>query len=252
MMTSGWTMKQEKRLDIHNSDVPAVCRSCEARHKGICGALRPEQLLMLSKYTTIRKIPAKTQLVIEEDPIDTYANVLRGVVKLTKVMADGRQQIVGLQFAPDFVGRPFQPNSQVGAEAASEVTLCFFPKHALEAMIKEQPELEHRLLQQTLNELDEARELMLTLGRKTAEEKIASFLYMIAMHIDPEARDSDQQSATFDLPLTRTDIADFLGLTVETVSRQLTKLRKANVVQIENNRHFTIPDMERLHEISDG
>jgi len=218
----------------------------------MCGALTPSELLRLSKHTTIREVPAKTQLVVEEEPVESYANVLKGVVKLTKVMLDGRQQIVGLQFAPDFLGRPFEPTSRVGAEAASDVSLCFIPKSTLEAMLKEQPELEHRLLKQALGELDEARELMLTLGRKTAEEKLASFLYMIARHIDPVSSEEDGTTSTFDLPLTRTDIADFLGLTVETVSRQLTKLRKADIVRLENNRHFHIPDMEKLHDISGG
>lgn len=250
MMITGLAAMQEKRLDIHNSSIPTLCQSCEARHKGLCGALTSDELIRLSKHTTIRNAPAKTQLVTEEDPIETYANVLNGVVMLTKVMADGRQQIVGLQFAPDFLGRPFQAVSHVGAEAASDVTLCYFSRRSLEAMMKEQPGLEQRLLKQALNELDEARELMLTLGRKTAEEKLASFLYMIARHIDPVSNENDGLTSTFDLPLTRTDIADFLGLTVETVSRQLTKLRKANIVQIENNRHIHIPDMEKLSEIS--
>ncbi|MEQ9491405.1 MAG: Crp/Fnr family transcriptional regulator [Alphaproteobacteria bacterium] len=241
---------QEKRQDIHNSTVPALCLSCEARHKGLCGALEPEELLRLSRHTTIRQHPARSQLVTEEEPVDTYANVLSGVVKLTKTLQDGRQQIVGLQFAPDFVGRPFQPESKVGAEAASDVTLCYFPRKALESMMKEQPGLENRLLRQALGELDEARELMLTLGRKTAEEKLATFLHMIARHIDPSSNPDQNNAVTFDLPLTRTDIADFLGLTVETVSRQLTRLRKAGIVMVENNRHFHVPDMARLQDIS--
>lgn len=241
---------QEKRQDIHNSTIPALCLSCEARHKGLCGALTPEELLRLSRHTTIRQHPARTQLITEEEPVETYANVLSGVVKLTRTLQDGRQQIVGLQFAPDFVGRPFEPDSKVGAEAASDVTLCYFSRNALDTMLKEQPELEHRLLRQALGELDEARELMLTLGRKTAEEKLASFLYMIARHIDPTTGPDHSNAVTFDLPLTRTDIADFLGLTIETVSRQLTKLRKAGVVKVENNRHFHVPDMARLQDIS--
>ncbi len=83
---------------------------------------------------------------------------------------------------------------------------------------------------------------MLTLGRKTAQEKVASFLYLIATHVDPE----NIETTVFDLPLSRADIADFLGLTIETVSRQFTKLRKENVIRIENNRHVSVPDMERL------
>ena len=88
---------------------------------------------------------------------------------------------------------------------------------------------------------------MLTLGRKTAAEKVASFLHLIAVHADPNALDEDGP-VTFELPLTRADIADFLGLTIETVSRQLTKLRKDGVIEIENNRHVTVHDMLRLED----
>ena len=98
---------------------------------------------------------------------------------------------------------------------------------------------------QTLEELDEAREWMLTLGRKSAGEKVASFLFLIAAHIDPEL-DAHEGPIQFELPLKRSDIADFLGLTIETVSRQITKLRKAGVIEVENNRTVIVPDLERL------
>jgi CRP/FNR family transcriptional regulator len=84
---------------------------------------------------------------------------------------------------------------------------------------------------------------MVTLGRKTAGEKVASFLLLIARNIDPAA---DGGATSFDLPLTRADIADFLGLTIETVSRQLTKLRTEGVIRIENNRHVAVDDITRL------
>ncbi|MCG6856744.1 MAG: Crp/Fnr family transcriptional regulator [Salaquimonas sp.] len=236
----------EKRQDIHNSDIPKLCRACEARHQGICGALNNEQLVHLNRYSSQRSISTGTELVGDEEEISTYANILSGVIKLAKTMADGRQQIVGLQFAPDFLGRPFHSSSHVSAEAASDVKICAFPKSLVESMIAEQPELEHRLHRQALRELDEAREWMLTLGRKTAAEKVASFLHMIARNVDPYRDPDEAGQAVFDLPLTRADIADFLGLTIETVSRQMTRLRKAGIIGIENNRHVTVPDMERL------
>jgi len=233
------------KQDIHNSDVPIVCRACEARHRGICGALSPKQLTKLSKHTVLKRVKAGTELFTDADRVTTYSNILAGVVKLTKILIDGRQQIVGLQFAPYFLGRPFQSKRLMNAEATGDVSICSFPKTAIDRLIIESPDLEHRLLKQKLQELDEAREWMVTLGRKSAHEKIASFLLLIAIHYNPEALD-EEGSITFDLPLRRTDIADFLGLTVETVSRNLTKLRKEGVVEIENNRHFTVPDLSRL------
>jgi CRP/FNR family transcriptional regulator len=96
---------------------------------------------------------------------------------------------------------------------------------------------------QTLRELDEAREWMVTLGRKTAAEKVASFLLLIATHLDPKA---EGDSRRFDLPLSRADIADFLGLTIETVSRQLSRLKTDGIVSIVANRHIEVPRLSKL------
>lgn len=231
------------RKDIHNSDIPVLCQSCEARHKGMCGVLSPAELTALSRSTRMVRHEPGAELAAESMPVESYANVMRGVVKLSKVLADGRQQIVGLQFAPDFLGRLFSKENAVTAEAASDVDLCRVPKSALERLVAENPALEHRLMEQTLRELDEAREWMVTLGRKTASEKVASFLYLIATQLDPAATGGKR---VFDLPLTRTDIADFLGLTIETVSRQLSRLRAERVVIITGIRHVEIPDLAAL------
>lgn len=241
-----------ERKDIHNSDIPKVCQSCEARHRGVCGVLTPQELTAVAKHTRQVHYRPGEELIGDAEEITSYANVVRGVVKLTKMLEDGRQQVVGLQFAPDFLGRPFSQKSKLSAEAASDVDLCRIPKSVLENMIAENTSFEHRLLEQTLRELDEAREWMVTLGRKTAAEKVASFLYSIVVHIDPSIERNHATTATFDLPLTRADIADFLGLTVETVSRQLTKLRTDKVIEITNNRHIIIPDIERLKNRNGG
>ncbi|RWL50401.1 MAG: Crp/Fnr family transcriptional regulator [Mesorhizobium sp.] len=233
------------REDIHTAGVPVLCVSCEARHRGICGALNAGQLVDLAKSTKRHKAEAGKELVGDSRSVERFSNVLSGVVKLTKTLSDGRQQIVGLQFAPDFLGRPFQSESTLSAEAATDVELCSFPRQALERMIKEQPDLEHRLLEQKLRELDQARDWMVALGRKTASEKIASFLLMIARNIDPAAGPARRGTA-FDLPLSRAEIADFLGLTVETVSRQITRLRGEGVIRVENNRHVIVEDIGRL------
>lgn len=233
------------RKDVHTDGIPVLCVSCEARHKGVCGALASEQLVALAKASHKQHVESGAELLGDAEQIDTYANVLSGVVKLTKTLSDGRQQIVGLQFAPDFLGRPFKTESDLNAEAATDVSLCAFPRAAVERMMEASPELERRLYRQALDELDEARDWMVTLGRKTASEKIASFLLMIARNIDPSA-EPGRKSAAFELPLTRADIADFLGLTIETVSRQFTRLRSDKVISIENNRHVIVPDLERL------
>lgn len=243
-------MSELKRKDIHNSDVPIVCQACEARHGGICGALNPEQLLELSKHTQRTAHPSDVPLHSSSENGVSYSNILSGVVKLTKLMPDGRQQIVGLQFAPDFLGRPYVSEDEVVAEAATDVRLCSFPRSVLERLIEEAPEMERKLHAQHMRELDEAREWMLTLGRKTAIEKVASFLLLIVSHIDPEKQQTVGASEV-DLPLKRADIADFLGLTIETVSRQLTNLRKKGVISINERKSVRISDIDRLAEIAE-
>ncbi|QBK31251.1 MAG: Crp/Fnr family transcriptional regulator [Roseitalea porphyridii] len=237
----------QPRLDVHNSDVPLVCRACESRHKGVCGSLSPEQLIQLSRHTTKHVYRSQSELITVGEDVHTYSNILSGVVKLTKLMADGRQQIVGLQFAPDFLGRIFSHQSTYSAEAATDVRVCSFPKSVIEDLARTAPDMEHALHEQTLKELDEARDWMLTLGRKTATEKVASFLYLIASNIDPEI-DAEEHTIRFELPLKRLEIADFLGLTIETVSRQITKLRKAGIIELENNRTVIVPSLARLED----
>lgn len=227
-----------------DESMPALCKACEARHRGVCGALSALELIEINKQSHRKVVDHGETLIFDDEPTYHYANIVKGVVKLSKIMADGRQQIVGLQFAPDFLGRPFSEASRLTAEAASSVEVCIFPKTAFENMLRKTPELEHRLFGQTLVQLDEAREWMVTLGRKTAAEKVASFMYLIASHIDPTQ--SDSESVQFDLPLTRADIADFLGLTIETVSRQVTKLRKSGLLEVVNNRMITVPSLKAL------
>ncbi len=244
-MLSGLKGEHIVHKDVHTEAIPALCASCEGRNTGICGALDCDQLVKLAETSRKSAFGGGTALIGESERIDSYANILSGVVKLTKTLSDGRQQIVGLRFAPDFLGRPFRSESSLNAEAATDVALCSFPKDAIERMMQESPELERRLYRQALDELDEARNWMVTLGRKTASEEIASLLLMFARHGEP-AIAACCSSACFDLPLTRADIGDFLGLTIETVSRQLTRLRTDNIIDIKNNRHVIVPDLNRL------
>lgn len=181
-----------------------------------------------------------------------FANIVSGVVKLTKSLGDGRQQIVGLQFPSDFLGRPFRNLSPYHAEAVTDVQLCTFEKSQFERLAKEFHDFEHRLFENTLDELDCAQEWMLLLGRKSAEEKVASFLLMVARRMQSVGCRSNGQSATrFELPLARAEIADFLGLTIETVSRQFTRLKVDKIIALEGSRTIVVLDMPRLSAISE-
>ncbi|TPK99066.1 MULTISPECIES: Crp/Fnr family transcriptional regulator [unclassified Mesorhizobium] len=230
------------RQNAQRAEVPAICKPCEARRTGLCGALNARQLADLAKASFRHEILAGTEL--PED--GTYSNLLSGVVKLTRNLSDGRQQIVGFHFAPDFLGRPFDAKRPIKAEALTNVALCSFPGAIVDQMADEVPRLGRLLLMRALNELDEARDWMAALGRKTASEKVASFLLMFAGNIDASKYPADPVS--FDLPLTRAEIADFLGLTIETVSREFSRLRVDGVIRIVNKRNITLASIAQLEE----
>lgn len=231
--------------------LPITCKTCHVREHGICGHLADQQLELLEKYSVKSTKKTHESIARQGEKITHHTNVLEGVVKLTKSLPDGRQQIVGLQFPSDFLGSPFDTKHRFNVAAAGDVKICSFPKTLINEFVEKSADLEHKMHQQTLVQLNEAREMMLTLGRKTAPEKIASFIYMLAAHLvhDFENRTSN---LTFELPLTRHDIADYLGLTTETVSRNMTKLRKDSVIKVENHRFFTIPDKKRLKFRAEG
>lgn len=199
----------------------------------------------MSRHARTVVYQAGAEVFGDETVITGYSSVVSGVIKLLKVLEDGRQQIVGLKFSPDFMGRPFSTDNTLSAEAASLVRLCQIPRGVLDGLLQQSRTLERRLMSEALRELDEAREWMVTLGQKSASERVASFLYLIGLHVCPEFSEAPG-TITYELPLTRRDIADFLGLSIETVSRQLTELRRLEIIAIRNKRHVTIPDIRRL------
>jgi CRP/FNR family transcriptional regulator len=233
-------------------DILHRCEHCPVRHQAVCGAMDDVQVKKLSQIAHRRKIPAGQTIISDAEPVDFFANVIAGAVKLTKTLPDGRQQIVGLLFAPDFLGRAYSRSNPYTAEAATEVEICTFPNVAFERLVSEYPGLQQRLFQHTLDELDAARDWMLLLGRKTAEEKVASFLYMLARRslMVGCSHSAKPANASFELPLTRADMADFLGLTIETVSRQLTRMKTSNVIRLSTNRLIMVPDIARLARVA--
>lgn len=227
-----------------------VCTTCSVRRYGVCGALKTPQLMKLGQSTRQKILKKGTILQFDEEETHEYVNIVSGVVKLTKLLSDGRQQIVGLQFPPEFVGRPYADHATLNAEAASDLEVCIFPKNAAEAMMEEAPEFERRIFKQTLDQLDAAREWMLALGRKTATEKLATLLVSFA-GTKGIASAGDDGSKTVEIVLSRSEIADFLGLTIETVSREFTKLRNSGIIRINPGHEIVVDDLAALEAASE-
>ncbi len=242
----------QKPLELKIPQNLDFCAHCPVRHQAVCSALSDDELHAIGRIARRRSIPAGQIILSDQDASEFFANVLSGTIKLTKTMPDGRQQIVGVLFPPDFLGRAFSYNNPYFAEAASDVELCCFAHDAFERLLDDFPNLEHRLFENALNELDAAREWMLLLGRKTAQEKVASFLLLLVRRnrMVGCAHHGAPALVSFELPLTRADMADYLGLTIETVSRQLTKMRSNGAIRIHANRIIEVPNVETVAELA--
>jgi CRP/FNR family transcriptional regulator, anaerobic regulatory protein len=229
-----------------------TCAECAVRSSALCCVLTPDQLAAFNRLAYRKRYPAG-RMISGTDTEDWFANVLSGVIKLTKAMPDGRQQIVELLFPSDFLGRPFRASGAYAAEAATVVELCCFSRQHFESLLHEWPELKQLFLERTLDEVDAAREWMLLLGRKSAEEKVAALILLILRRMLAPRYDATTRSLTaqFDLPLSRTEMADYLGLRIETVSRQLAHLRKAGVIDTSKGRTIIVRDVAALERMTE-
>ena len=224
------------------------CSDCPIRHRAVCARCETDELARLEEIKNYRSFASGQTIMWAGDRMDFVASVVSGVATLTQTMEDGRRQMVGLLLPSEFVGRPQRETASYTVTAASDVVMCCFRRKPFEQMISSTPHIAHRLLEMTLDELDAAREWMLVLGRKTAREKIASLLAIIARRIAELDDTTDQGTVSFDLMLTREAMSDYLGLTLETVSRQISALKKDGVIVLDGQRHIIVPDMGRLLE----
>jgi CRP/FNR family transcriptional regulator len=224
------------------------CGDCPIRHRAVCARCETDELARLEQIKYYRSYQSGQTIVWSGDRMDFVASVVSGIATLTQTMEDGRRQMVGLLLPSDFVGRPGRATAAYDVTATTDVVMCCFRKKPFEEMMSLTPHVAQRLLEMTLDELDSAREWMLLLGRKTAREKIASLISIIARRDASLHLRRAKGALNVDLPLTREEMADYLGLTLETVSRQISALKRDGVIHLEGKRHIVIPDFDRLQE----
>lgn len=228
------------------ADGRAECGDCPIRHRAVCAHCESDELARLEAMKSYRDYKAGETILWAGEPMSIVGSVIEGVVALNRTMEDGRRQVVGLLLPSDFVGRPDRAIAPYDVVAATDVTLCCFRRLPFLQLVTETPSIGRRLLEMTFDELDAAREWMLLLGRKTAREKIASYLAILARRARVSRKGGLTGTLSFDLPMTRETIADYLGLTIETVSRQFTALRKDGVIVLEGQRHVQVPNLADL------
>lgn len=190
------------------------------------------------------KAPGET-LFTEGEEADSIYEVVRGLLRLYKLLPDGRRQITRFLAPGDMVGLAPAEIYAFTAEAVTKVALRRHKRAAFERLIDEEPGFARSVLRQTSDELCAAQEQILLLGRKCAAEKVASFLLLIADRQGSEAEEVE-------VPMTRSDIADYLGLTIETVSRTLTKLKQDELIALPSPGRILILDREQLESLAAG
>lgn len=222
------------------------CGDCPIRHNAVCARCDNDELAELEKIKYYRSFEAGQTIIWSGDEMDFVASVVSGIATLSQTMEDGRTQMVGLMLPSDFVGRPGRAIAPYDVVAVSDMLTCCFRRKPFEELMVKTPHVAQRLLEMTLDELDAAREWMLVLGRKTAREKIASLLMIIARRNAALNLTRVQGKLEFDLPLTREAMSDYLGLTLETVSRQVSALKRDGVIELKGKRHVIVPDFDAL------
>jgi CRP/FNR family transcriptional regulator, anaerobic regulatory protein len=211
------------------------CDDCKVRLFSVCGALDSSELEELDRISQARIFPAKMTLFEQGALAGSVFNVTEGIVRLYKSLPDGRRQIVGFALRGDFLGLALMDRYGVAAEAVTEVRVCRFTRSAFLAYVDGRPHLLRRLHEFAGHELSLAQDQMLLLGRRTADEKVAAFL----LNLQARYGRIGAASVNVPLPMSRQDIADYLGLTIETVSRTLTKLAREKALLV-------VPDGVRL------
>jgi CRP/FNR family transcriptional regulator len=239
------TMTVTPKLAVHAS--AAACVSCDVRWRSVCGALSEDHLDRLASVAVVREYGRGETFIDEGEAADHFFNITGGTAKLFKLLPDGRQHVTGFASVGHFLGLAVSDTYAFSAQAIEPVRVCRFSRGKLQVLLADFPALEHRLLQTACNELVIAQEQMLTLGRKTAQERVASFLIAWS-HVT----DCDHASDRVPLPMTRGEIADHLGLTIETVSRVFSRFRAAGRIQTPSHAHILILDRPWLEELATG
>ncbi len=184
-------------------------------------------------------------LFYEGDTVERVYQVVTGAVRLTRLLEDGRRQVIAFGYPGDVIGFPAGGRHHTDCDALVDTKLRSFSRSALERGDGDQ-DLHEALLHAALREISAMQDHFMMLGRKSAAEKVASFLLVITERYG-EALGAYRQIT---LPMARSDIADFLGLTTETVSRTFTMLRKAGMIALDGAQTVVVLDPQALREVT--
>ena len=195
-------------------------------------------LVALEHIGARRSYTRDEEIYAEADRSDCWFRVISGTVRICKLLPDGRRHIAEFCFPGDSFGLDNAEERSFSAEAVGDVIVMRYPRRATDRLLDERPELARRLCDETLRDLAHAQVRMLLLGRMTAAERVASFLIELS-----ERRDAMR---AVEVPMSRSDIADYLGLTIETVCRVLSALKRNGAIDIPSPHRIEFRDRALL------
>lgn len=235
----------------HEHDLPDghPCLGCTVRSTAVCGVLRCDDLATLRQLGWTLNLRAGQNLFHEGDPANRVFTLTEGALKLYKLLPDGRRQVTGFMFPGDFLGISVDDEYAFTIEALAPSQLCWFPRSRFGEFTESHPEMERELYRLAAHELAAAQQQMVLLGRKTAEERLATFFMIL---LERAERMSGVERRMIELPMGRSDIADYLGLTKETISRVLATLKNKRAVRLDALNRIEVLDRVKLGDIADG
>ncbi len=219
------------------------CNACPVRHRAACSVLSEAEREALARSGRSRKLKRGELLFAAGDENAACATLLKGALKVTSVDEGGNERILALVHPAGFIGELFAPFAHHDVVALTDSELCVFPRSEMGRAVDLHPQLAQALLRRSQEDLLQSRELLALSGRRSASAKVAGFL----MGLAEAASDSSCHAAReFELPLTRGEIAQMLGLTIETVSRTLTKFERDGLIRRNGARGIELIDPARL------
>lgn len=212
---------------------------------GTSRSLDDDQRSLQSIGTKLRV--SRNQIIFHEgDPAAKAYKVVSGTVRLVKHLADGRRQVLQFLFSSDFFGIGELGNYGVTAEAVSDVVIMSYSQQQLALLADQRPSLQQTFLTLLSQRVTDVQRHLMVLGRQHAKERIASFLLQLA------ERTGSEDDDLMEIPMDRRDIADYLGLRIETVSRVLTEMKEEGLIEAQGTHQFVLSDADALQEIADG
>jgi|SRR5690606_1701260 len=223
-----------------------ACAGCLVRELAPCSAIPADDVHALEELGGQARLAAGSVLVREGDPRREVHTVTGGMMRRTRLLPDGRRHVLAFVLPGDFIGFSRAPRYRHTIEAVTGATLCSFSVESVRKLCERYPAFEASLLAQACGELDVAGSYLMALARMNPVERLAAFL------LDLSGRQHHRGGMLHhaDLPMTRADIADHLGLTIETVSRNFSRLKQEGALYFEHPHHIELRDPDRLRELA--